>query len=506
MGLWSLYFFAKLGLFYAGYGGFHVFENLLFALALALPLQRAGWRRLRQVCAVPVGVALLYYDSWLPPLSRLIAQVGALADFSLAYWLELLGRFINPAWLAALVAAALCLRWLGRYLRLATFVFLGILSVIPASHWRPDVFKSATAAEEAGGAGAAQDPEARLAAFYQAQKRRVLPFKAAEAGRPGFDVIYVHVCSLSWDDMAFLQLHEHPFFAGFDLLFRQFNSAASYSGPAAVRLLKSACGQLDHQSTYREHNPQCQLFRNFEQAGFSAEALLNHDGRFDNFAKLVETEGGFSRKPLIPKDAPVAMRSFDDTPIFSDRAVLSYWWQARRATEAGPVALYYNTISLHDGNRLPGYKSASSLQTYKPRLLQLLDDLARFIEELEASGRPVVLVLVGEHGAALRGDRLQIAGLREIPSPRITRVPAAVKFIGMPGMRGPAQVIDRPSSYLALTAVVAQLLNGETDRAQLAARLPETMHVAENEAVVLLRHGDGYQMRTADGVWMPYRE
>ena len=43
--------------------------------------------------------------------------------------------------------------------------------------------------------------------------------------------------------------------------------------------------------------------------------------------------------------------------------------------------------------------------------------------ELEASGRRAVVVLVPEHGAALRGDSAQIAGLREIPTPAITLVP-----------------------------------------------------------------------------------
>ncbi|MGB4468322.1 MAG: cellulose biosynthesis protein BcsG [Azovibrio sp.] len=507
MGLWSLYFLAKLALFHGGYSGFHVWENLLFAVAMAWPQERVLWRRLRHLAAVPVALALLYHDSWLPPLNRLLSQAGALRDFSLDYLLELLGRFINPSLITNLLVALVLVWFLGRILRLATFVFLGILSVVPMTYLPSGGLAPALTAQGKGGQGSTRlDPDARLAAFYQTQKRRQLPFHAPESGPPAFDVIYLHICSLSWDDMAFLRLQEHPFFQNFDFLFRQFNSAASYSGPAAVRLLKSSCGQHDHKETYRERNPQCQLFRHFEEAGFEAQALLNHDGRFDNFGKLLESEGGFSRKPMIPQDAPVAMRSFDNTPIYSDLAVLSRWWQARQQTGGKPVALYYNSISLHDGNRLPGEKSTASLQTYKPRLTQLLEDFDRFIKALEASNRPVVVVLLGEHGAALRGDRLQIAGLREIPSPRITLVPAAVKLIGMPGMSGAPQVIDRPTSYLALTAVLAQLLNGETDREQLAARLPETEHVSETDALVLMRLGEGYKMRSADGVWVDYRE
>lgn len=44
-----------------------------------------------------------------------------------------------------------------------------------------------------------------------------------------------------------------------------------------------------------------------------------------------------------------------------------------------PVALYYNTVSLHDGNRIEGVASRSSLDTYKPRLSKLLADFDQFL-------------------------------------------------------------------------------------------------------------------------------
>lgn len=40
----------------------------------------------------------------------------------------------------------------------------------------------------------------------------------------------------------------------------------------------------------------------------------------------------------------------------------------------------------------------------------------------------MMVVVVPEHGGALKGDRMQISGLRDIPSPSITNVPAGVKF------------------------------------------------------------------------------
>lgn len=62
---------------------------------------------------------------------------------------------------------------------------------------------------------------------------------------------------------------------------------------------------------------------------------------------------------------------------------------------------------------------------------KFFDELDAFFTELEKSGRKVMVVVVPEHGGALKGDRMQVSGLRDIPSPSITDVPVGVKFFGM---------------------------------------------------------------------------
>ncbi|MBU0893218.1 MAG: cellulose biosynthesis protein BcsG, partial [Gammaproteobacteria bacterium] len=260
----------------------------------------------------------------------------------------------------------------------------------------------------------------------------------------------------------------------------------------------------------------CYVFPNLEKLGYQTAGLLNHDGVYEEFAHTLEQRGGLAGKLQRNQDAPVHMQNFDGSPIYNDHALLSQWWKKRSAQSGGaPVALYYNTISLHDGNRVPGMSSRSSLDTYKPRLVQLMADFDKFITELESAGRPVVVVLVPEHGASLRGDKIQISGMREIPGPRITLVPAAVKLVGMKKAADapPAApvVVNQPMSYLGLFTLLGDMLADNPYAATarpLAERLqaPETTpFVSENADVIVMRDAAGkFMMKSGNGEWIPY--
>jgi hypothetical protein len=178
--------------------------------------------------------------------------------------------------------------------------------------------------------------------------------------------------------------------------------------------------------------------------------------------------------------------------------------------------MYYNTVTLHDGNRVPEFKSRSSLETFKPRLGKLFSDFDRFISFLEAKGKPVVVILVPEHGAALRGDKAQISGLREIPNPTITLVPAAVKLVGIKAKAGDAAhqtlQVDKPVSFLAISTLLADFIKdspfGQTGGRPLAERvesLPGTPFVSENENIIVMGRGNSYLMRSPEGTWIDYQ-
>ncbi len=523
MSYWNLYFLAKVGLTFTGYIGFNWWLNLMLWLALLPPIGHRLLRRTRTVLAWPAAIALLYHDSYLPTPARVLSQLKALAGFSADYWLELATRLVNPAALVLAIAGLFLYAALARRVRFATFALVGILSVPLVAaiqeHKAQENEAGGTLAsqgESAQAAGAeAADPDALLQKFYASEGQKRLQFTAA-GGPPAFDIILLHVCSLSWDDLEFVGQRNHPLLQRFDVLFTNFNSAASYSGPASLRVLHGSCGQTPHKKLYEGIDPQCYVFPNLEKLGYQTAGLLNHDGVYEEFAHTLEQRGGLAGKLQRNQDAPVHMQNFDGSPIYNDHALLSQWWKKRSAQSGGaPVALYYNTISLHDGNRVPGMSSRSSLDTYKPRLVQLMADFDKFITELESAGRPVVVVLVPEHGASLRGDKIQISGMREIPGPRITLVPAAVKLVGMKKAADapPAApvVVHQPMSHLGLFTLLGDLLSDSPYAASarpLAERVqaPETTpFVSENADVIVMRNAAGkYMMRSGNGEWIPY--
>ena len=510
----SLYFLLKTGLYYHQSIGFHWVLNLLLAAAAFWPLPVARWQHLRHWLVWPLALVLLYYDSFLPAPQRIWSQLGALGGFSADYMLELLRRVISPYALAALAVVVLIYSALARWLRFATLAVLGILSVPLVA-----ALSAATAPANAalGLAGSPAAPavsvgDNALQAFYNSEHLRRLVFPEHVAA-PAFDVIVLHVCSLSWDDLDFVNARNAPLLKRFDVLFSHFNSAASYSGPATYRIFRGNCGQSAHAQLYKGTDASCYTFPSLEKAGFKTSGLLNHNGIFDGFAKIVEHEAGLTGHMENNRNGTVQMQSFDGTPVYDDYGLLSQWWTQRQQKGSAPVALYYNTISLHDGNRLPGTTSRSSLDTYQPRLMKLMNDFDRFISQLEASGKPVVLMLVPEHGASLRGDKVQIAGMREIPDPKITLVPAAIKLIGMkvPAASGTPVVVQQDISYFGLNALLADLMRdnpfmpGGIPLAQRLDNLETTPFVAENADVVMMRTpAGGYTLKSNDGTWVSF--
>ena len=514
MTFWNLYFILKFALFATGHLQPLWLANLAFALALAAsaPVRQRGWRVVRQLVAIAIAVSLLARELHAPPLARLAEAAREVSTFRVDYWMELLPRLLPPVLVLTVVGVLIVYFIVNRWVRVATFV-LAVLIVMPLWQAGNGLMARVVASpqQQVGATGGRSDqPEdhnAALATFRAQESQRQVAFGHLSSDPSAqFDVIVLHICSLSWDDLDAAKVRNHPMLSHFDYLFNNFSTAASYSGPAAIRVLRASCGQEAHADLYKSAPQQCYLFSQLASAGYTVQSLLNHDGHFDNFLQVIHDNIGVPDAPMIPNTAaPVAMHAFDGTAIKDDYGTLANWY-AQRASVPGPVALYYNTISLHDGNRVVGSPLAS-IDSYPQRANKLMSDFDRLADLIAQSGRRAVIVFVPEHGAALRGDKNQVAGLREIPTPRIVHGPVGVRLVGFAGNHGQTTVIDQPTSFLALSQLLSNLVSNSPFKpgatlAQYAADLPRTRMVGENEGTVTMQTSAGYAVKTPDGVWI----
>lgn len=517
MTFWNLYFILKLYLFGTGHLKPLWLANLAFVAALALtnPMRRRRWRALRFLIGLGVGVPLLYHEAIVPPFSRVMEEFSGLESFTAGYWWELAQRFLPPMLIIGAIAGIVGHWLVNRWLRVATFIAVALV-VLPV--WNAAIVV-VTAAKTMAAGGAHNtavveqplDHNAALAAFRTTESQRQVTFgKLSADPNQQFDIIILHICSLSWDDLDFVKARDNPMLGHFDYLLTNFSTAASYSGPAAIRVLRASCGQEAHADLYKNAPQQCYLLSDLARAGFAPQVLMNHDGHFDNFLDLVKENAGAADVPIESNaNATVTMHAFDNSVIHDDFSTWSNWY-AQRAQTPGPVALYYNTISLHDGNRVAGKENLTSIASYPYRVNTLMNEVDQLSDLIAKSGRRAVIVFVPEHGAALRGDSNQVAGLREIPTPRIVHGPVGVRIVGLPGAHGPTTVIDSPTSFLALAQLLSNLVSNSPFKpgvvlSQYAAGLPQTQMVGENEGTVTMKTATGYAVKTPDGVWVDQR-
>lgn len=514
LGYWNLYFILKFALQWGGYLNIQVLPNLLFAAFLLMPLSNRFAAIVRRLIAVLVAVALLYRDTWLPPLSHWM-DWPSVADLSSGYLLALAESVVDwnlCGWLLVLVGAYL---FVQPWLRMTTLTLAGLawLSCINLLTLYPNHESSPAAPRDTVlPANAAVD--SYLQQFYGAEADRRVAFEPSTSAAQPFDLLLINIDSIAWDDLDFIGLRDHPLLRQMDVLFDHFNSAASDRVPATLRLLRAGCGQAPRQQLYAPAAESCLLFDELGRQGFVGETLLNHTGQFEGFLNAVQTLGALPGPESDVSHLRPIFSGPDGSPVWRDREVLDVWWKHRQEQSEPRVALFYNSLTLHEGNRLGTVDGSTRRADYKPRAFALLDDLSGFIEQLQLSGRRVVVVLVPDHGAALRGDRMQFPGMREIPSPSITQVPVGIKLIGMGrNSRSTPLQISEPSSYLALAQIIERLYTAppqaegqQPDWQPVLAGLAQTPLVSESEGSTVLDYAATPYVRIKEkDAWLPYR-
>ena len=522
LGVWNVYFIIAFALAAFGYIELNLLGNALLMAWLLLPVGPKWLRILRGTLGVAAAAVLLYSESWLPGVDSILANKGGIAGFSLLYMAEFALDFINVKMVGWGLLVFLGYFLVRRYVRVTFFTivyFLGAVTMPWVQSILPERAPVVTA--DAGGqtneaAAPAKTGKADAKAVgewydaflaYEHDRRARFPNGLSEKDTP-FDILLLSICSVSNDDLAVSQLDQHPLFKEFNIRFDSFNAATAYSGPALLRLLNGACGQPSHSELYGKRRPECEIMTRLGTLGYSQRLLMDHSGEYDNFLQSMRDKAGVTAT-LDNAKYPTRYMGFDDEEIADSLAVLRHWQRTQVKSKAGRTATLINFIALHDGNRLPGRGRA---EPFKPRAQEMFDNIRTFLRELERSGRKTMVVIVPEHGAAVRGDKIQVPRLRDIPTMRISRVPVMVKFVGLKGMPNEPIHVTGNTSYLALTSLIGKTLEtdyfskdgGTVPLEQLVHDLPQTNPVSENGTVQTLEYQGREYFRQNGGEWKPY--
>lgn len=528
LGLWNVYFIAKFALAHYEYLTLNFLYNGLLLLFILLPLKNRFLCIARTVVALIAAVALLYSESWLPGPDSIISNAQNIAGFSAMYVAQLIVDFVNVKMVIWGIVIVLAYLLIKNWVRLTVFTLGYFICLVLQPYYvawttKPAVEQNVEVVAQNKPSQPQQETNADPSAItsetidkwytafldYEKGRRAEFPHGLSANDTP-FEIILMNICSLSNDDLLASDLMNHPVLSEFNIRFDHFNSATSYSGPATLRLLNAVCGQVNHDSLYDGRRPECEIMNRLDQLGYRQHLYLDHRGQYDNYLQTLRDKAGLMAPLESTAKYPVRYMAFDDEEIADDLAVLRDWQRkTSRDKETKRHVTLFNFIALHDGNRLPRH---SRWEEFKPRAIRFLNDLQTFMHELERSGRKVMLIVVPEHGAAVRGDRIQAPRLRDIPSMRITEVPLMVKFFGIKNMPAEPIHVTGPTSYLAMSTLIGRVLSlnyfgadgGSVPLEELVRDLPETNPVSENgQSVVLTYRGNDY-IRQKGGEWRPY--
>lgn len=503
MGIWSFYFLCKLYLYLRGYVRFNLLLNILLAIFITLPVPKnaPAYKSLKIAkvfLSLLLAFLLFWYDSWLPPLLYSLGKLLETGGISFGYVVRFVATNINLLEALGPTIVLILIIFLRNRLRLLTPAVFVLMLAVPLL---------------VPGKDGKEDLSAYLNEFYQSESKRMVPFEKSKTAGHDFDIIILHVCSLSWDDLRAADMEQHPFFRQFDFLFANFNSVTGYTTPAVLRLLRANCGQRPHEGIYQDAPRECFLLESLRSQGYETFSAIDNDAppSYNWIPDMIQH--GLLDPPIDFKGLPIHQYDFDNSPIYDDFSILKKWWDMRQNSGARKAALYFDITTLHVGARWAGDKDwwrKDPVSLYKEFLLNLFENLEKFFDLLSSSGRNFVVVFVPEHGAALRGSSIQAADLRDIPLPKITLVPVGIKLIGngYPLTPPRQETISQPASYLALSYLLSSFLKvspfgtGRLSSKDVLAGVPETNFVSENKEALVVERGADYFLYGKDKQWL----
>jgi len=504
MGIWSFYFLLKLYFYLRGYIRFNFLLNILLAVFIILPVPKTApackfLKIAKFILSLVLAFLLFWYDSWLPPLFYSIRKLMETGGISSGFIIRFIASNIDLIQASILTAVFIITVLLRRYLKFLTPVIFILMLLVP-------LLSAGKQKEDMG---------TYLNAFYQSESKRIVHFEKAKSAGQDFDIIILHICSLSWDDLRTVGMENNPFFKQFNFLFTNFNSVSSYTTPSIIRLLRENCGQERHDALYHDSPKECFLLESLRGLGYETYSAVDNDAPPSYNWIPDAINYGLIDPPIDFRGLPIRQYDFDNSPIYDDLSILKRWWDIRQKSGGEKAALYFDITTLHIGAHWTDDKDwwkKNPSVLYGEYLANLFENLQNFFNVLASSGRNFVVIFIPEHGAALRSSSIQAADIRDIPLPKITLIPVGIKFIGKryPLDSIPQQkIISKPASYLAISYLLSSFLKespfdgtGRFPSQNLLTEIPETNFVSANKEAIIVKKGSDHYLCGKDKQWV----
>jgi cellulose synthase operon protein YhjU len=531
---WFFYFFLTTVLQILEYNVTNILELIALALIVLIPLPRykIGYMVLNIIrSGIALSLALhLFWNQARLPSPHIISSIifDPSMRFSSEVILQFIWQHIHITTLLEMSILIIVSLLFSRYYRKPIYYFLITVFIVvtgvyqttanaanaPITVWVHNFTNTTTNSSQTTEISQENTPknlDTYSNNFYSTEHNRFLdPLVLTTAANT--DIIMLQICSFGWEDLEKIGIDISNFFSQFDIIFTKFTSADSYSHTAAIRLLRGVCGEQKHEDLFLDAPEMCYTQEQWRKNGYRTFSVFNHNGAYARFSDVVQQQGRVD-KPFPLKNISPLQTAFDGSPVYDDYEVLSSWLKNGLSVSSSPAAMFYNSITLHAGvhgkNDSTWWKSTNEDQ-YARRFNVFSTNLKRFFDDLRASNRRAVVVLVAEHGAGLKTTPLQPQMIREIPLPGITFVPAAIKLFG-PDFNSRTSSLRYVSndmiSYLGLYSVVYKfletkpsaisLVNGDA----LTKNIPTTALVAHSgTGVVMGINGDFYYKKN-NGSW-----
>ncbi len=518
------YFIYAFVAYLLNYSEFDFFRNFILFICCLISFKRRLLNVIWSICCAAGIVVLFYKDSYLPAPGQIYDAFLLSHQSLIEYASDIFDSNLDFRLFVLLLSCLLISYFVSAAVRVATcvaigFMVLGIFNIHSSVNALSEHHEIAQSVEDESPdlpplpqGRSNEDIESYWQTFLELEGQRKVDFiTALPANFTPFDVIILNICSLSVDDLKAASLSGHELFSRFDYSFDDFNSASSYSTPSSLRLLRMNCGQMTEAEIYSARRSDCEIMTSLESLGYQTHTFFDHDGAYGDYLKTLHDLAGLNDHLHTHKSWRDSYKAFDGSLLYSDKDLFDSYTEQVANGNVTPKATFMNLLSLHDGNRYPNENHGAP---YEPRLSRMLEDINGFVTALSNSHRPTLLIMVPEHGAAIRGDKMQIAKLREIPTYSITNVPVLLKFFGAPNTKKQRQSISGRFSYLALAEIINRSISLNVfsqDKAlgtldDVMTDLPQTAAVSEATNALYVEFPDqGYYMLKG-GEWSEYKK